>query len=66
MDKDKVLVEKGVIWFIVIVSIMGGILTGIFIGLHLEKGYWYRQAITHNCAQYDSQTGEFMWKEVGE
>lgn len=58
MDKD----DDFVIFVIVVLfCIMGGV-----VGFSIGKNIYQDQAITHNYAQYDTQTGEFKWKEVGE
>ena len=47
---------------------MVGYLLGAFIALsiiYFIKAYQYEMgAIEHGCAQYNSTTGEFEWKEV--
>jgi len=35
---------------------------GFFLGI-VATHYWYEKTIVeHNCAQYNSQTGDFEWK----
>lgn len=37
---------------------------GVLIGLAIANNHYHSKAIEHNCAQYNSTTGEFEWMDV--
>jgi len=45
------------IWAVILIA------AGSLIGGYIESGYWVEEAIQHNCAHYDAQTGDFKWNK---
>jgi len=39
------------------------IAAGAIIGAGISNDMWRNEAIQHNCAHYDAQTGEFKWNK---
>ena len=49
-----------------ITAIMGslvGIIGGMLISIGIATHTWKTSAIEHDCAQYNTQTGDFEWNE---
>jgi len=46
-----------------IIGALIGIAIGFFSGDHLSNSAWMKEAIQHNCAHYDGQTGDFKWNK---
>lgn len=51
---------------ICLVFVVAGCVLGFYLGVKLQTEHCKRISIKQGIAQYDTQTGEFMWKEVGE
>jgi len=39
------------------------ILAGLILGIGISNDMWRGEAIQHNCAHYDGQTGDFKWNK---
>jgi len=48
---------------VAIIATTIGIAIGLFSGGHITNDTWRSEAIQHNCAHYDGQTGDFEWNE---
>jgi len=59
MNDDIVLMRAT----IAIAGVLIGVAIGFFSGEHTTNDTWRSEAIQHNCAHYDGQTGDFKWNK---
>lgn len=49
-------------WFVIVYTALVFFL-GMLYGGNDVLGWYQYLSVKHGCAQYDTKTGEFMWKE---